>query len=271
MQRAACNRALPRYSLRPARPFGAGALRKTCMAIDDIRIILVEPAHPGNIGAVARAMNTMGLARLVLVRPRIFPSDEADRRAMGSTEILRQSRVVDDLGQAVEDCRLVIGCSARVRSFPHPELDARRCGAQLVRETAAGEPAALVFGPERTGLANRDLDRCTHQVVIPTSERFSSLNLASAVQLLAYEIFLAARECLPAEEVEPGRRPAHHRSMEAFFAHLEQALDARGFLDGEMREVTLTKFRRLIGRARPDAGELKLLHTLLRMIDPDGG
>ena len=240
------------------------------MALDDIRIVLVEPAHPGNIGAVARAMNTMALTRLVLVRPRVFPSDEADRRAMGSIEILRSARVVDDLADGIADCPLVIGCSARSRSFPHPELDARESGAQLVRETATGVPAALVFGPERTGLANRDLDRCTHQVLIPTSEAFSSLNLAAAVQLLAYEIFLAAREGTSAQDVELERRPTHHRAMEAFYEHLEQALDSRGFLDGEMREVTMTKFRRLIGRARPNPGELKLLHTLMRMIDPDG-
>lgn len=239
------------------------------MALDDIRIVLVEPAHPGNIGAVARAMNTMGLGRLVLVRPRVFPSEEANRRAMGSVEILQRAEVVDDLGEGIEDCPLVIGCSARSRSFPHPELDARQCGAQLILETAKGEPAALVFGPERTGLANRDLDRCTHQVVIPTSEAFSSLNLASAVQLLAYEIFLAAREPVRAEEIKPEGRPTDHRAMEVFYEHLEQALDSRGFLDGEMREVTMTKFRRLIGRARPHPGELKLLHTLIRMVDPD--
>lgn len=240
------------------------------MPLADIRIVLVAPAHPGNIGAVARAMNTMGLSQLVLIRPKDFPSQEAERRAMGSTSILEQARIVDDLAEAVADCRLVIGCSARSRSFPHPELDGRQCGARLVAETATGDPAAVVFGTERTGLENRDLDRCSHQVVIPTSETFSSLNLASAVQLVCYEIFLAS--CAPAgvQTTKPERRPSHHRAMEAFYAHLEQALDSRGFLDGEMREVTLTKFRRLVGRARPNPGELKLLHTLLRMIDPDG-
>lgn len=238
------------------------------MPLDDIRIVLVAPAHPGNIGAAARAMNTMGLTRLVLVRPRVFPSDEADRRAMGSLEILERAQVVEDLSEAVGDCRLVIGCSARSRSFPHPELDARACGALLVGEAGAGEPTALVFGTERTGLENRDLDRCTHQVRIPTNEAFSSLNLASAVQLICYEILLASRDSAEAQAPPPVRRPSHHRAMEAFYEHLERALDSRGFLDGEMREVTLVKFRRLFGRARPNPGELKLLHTLLRMIDP---
>jgi TrmH family RNA methyltransferase len=240
------------------------------MALEDIRIVLVEPAHPGNIGAVARAMNTMGISRLVLVRPRIFPSEEADRRAMGSLDILERARVIDDLSEAIDDCRLVIGCSARSRSFPHPELDARQCAARLVEESAMGEPVALIFGTERTGLENRDLDRCTHQVLIPTSETFSSLNLASAVQLLCYEIFMASREPGDPRVTKSERRPSHHRAMEAFYYHLESALDSRGFLEGEMREVTLVKFRRLFGRARPSPGELKLLHTLLRMIDPKG-
>ena len=242
------------------------------MALDDIRIVLVEPAHPGNIGAVARAMHTMGLSRLVLARPRRFPSEEADNRAMGSVDLLRRARVVDDLGEAIGDCRLVIGCSARSRSFPHPELDARQCGAQLIEETATGEPAALVFGTERTGLENRDLDRCTHQVVIPANPAFSSLNLASAVQILCYEILLASRAPLAAESaVEPAEHPGRQRVLEAFYEHLERALDARGFLEGEMREVTMTKLRRLFGRARATSGELKLLHTIARMIHPDGG
>ena len=132
-------------------------------------------------------------------------------------------------------------------------------------------PGDRVFGPERTGLANRDLDRCTHQVLIPTNEHFSSLNLASAVQLLCYEIFLASREASGSEVIPAERRPTHNRAMEAFYAHLEEVLDARGFLDGDMREVTMTKFRRLVGRARPNPGELKLLHTLLRMIHPGSG
>jgi TrmH family RNA methyltransferase len=241
------------------------------MAFDDIRIVLIEPAHPGNIGAVARAMKTMSLSRLVLVRPGSFPSEEADRRAMGAIDILQRARVVDNLDQAIGDCRLVIGGSARARTFPHSVLDARQCGVRLVEETATGGPAALIFGPERTGLANQDLDRCSYQVLIPTSEAFSSLNLASAVQLVCYEVFIAAREAVTREAVEPAELASSQREMEYFYAHLERALDSRGFLDGEMREVTMMKFRRLFGRSRPNGGELKLLHTLMRFIHRDGG
>lgn len=240
------------------------------MALDDIRIVLVEPAHPGNIGAVARAMKTMSLTRLVLVRPNRFPCDEADRRAMGAIDILQRAQIVDQLDQAIGDCRLVIGSSARPRTFAHPLLDARECAAQLLEETSAGVAAALVFGPERTGLSNQDLDRCGYQVLIPTSKAFSSLNLASAVQLICYELFIAAGEPGTRDRPAPTLPPSNQEEMEYFYEHLERALDSRGFLGGEMREVTMMKLRRLFGRARPNTGELKLLRTLTRFIHRDG-
>jgi TrmH family RNA methyltransferase len=240
------------------------------MALEDIRIVLVEPANPGNIGAVARAMKTMSLSRLVLVRPNLFPSEQADRRAMGAIDILQQAEVTHELGLAIGDCRLVIGCSARPRTFPHEMLDARQCAAKLVEETAAGLPAALVFGPERTGLANQDLDLCTFQVQIPANEAFSSLNLAAAVQIVCYELFLAAREPAIAKEGAVEDLPSSQRDMEYFFEHLRRALDSRAFLEGEMGEITMTKLRRLFGRARPNAGEVKMLRTLTRLIHRDG-
>jgi tRNA (cytidine32/uridine32-2'-O)-methyltransferase len=264
------------------------------MAIDRIRIVLIEPAHPGNIGAVARAMKTMSFSDLVLVRPAEFPSEEADRRAMGAIDILQRARIVDDMTEAVADCELVIGGSARERTFPHEVLDARACGERLVAETELGASAALIFGPERTGLENQDLDRCGFQVVIPANEAFSSLNLASAVQLLCYEAFVAEQNRVSAEatgsrpvrntgeirgesrgrgreEAKPVHQPSSQIEMEAFFEHLERALDSRGYLDGDMREVTLMKLRRLFGRARPSRGEIKLLHTLTRFMHRDGG
>ncbi len=240
------------------------------MALDDIRIVLVETTHPGNIGAVARAMKTMSLSRLVLVRPEKFPSFDAERRATGAIDLLERAQVVDDLQAAIGDCRLVIGCSARVRSYPHAMLDPRQCATTLIEETAGGEPAALIFGPERTGLANDDLDRCSHQIQIPANPDFSSLNLASAVQLVCYEIFMAAGKPVFTDTVKPWNRPSLQVEMEHFYEHLERALDSRGFLDGEMREVTMMKLRRLFWRARPNSGELKILHTLMRLIHSDG-
>lgn len=239
------------------------------LVLDAIRVVLVEPAHPGNIGAVARAMKTMGLTQLVLVRPVEFPSNDADRRAMGAVDVLRAARVVEDSLEAIGDCRLVIGSSARGRTFPHSIIDPRECGSRLVAEARDGEPVALLFGPERTGLANSDLDRCTYQVRIPTSASFSSLNLAAAAQLLCYEILVASRSTDVVEPLDTADRPSFAIEMEHFHAHLEKALDSRGYLDGEMREVTLAKFRRLFNRARPHSGELKLLHTMMKMLHRD--
>ena len=242
------------------------------MPLKDIRIVLVEPAHPGNVGAVARAMKTMALSKLVLVRPESFPSQEANRRSLGAIDLLNSARVVDELEDAISDCRLVIGSSARGRSFPHVSLDARQCGVRLWEEAGQGEPVALLFGPERTGLSNQDLDRCAYQVRIPTSEDFSSLNLAAAVQLLCYEVFVASQvssDGAPAPP-DPAERPSLQVELEHFHGHLERALDSRGYLDGEMREVTLTRLRRVFGRARPHSGELKLLHSLMKLIHRDG-
>ena len=239
------------------------------MSLESIRIVLVEPHHPGNIGAVARAMKTMALKQLFLVRPRTFPSPDAERRSMGAKDLLESATVVSDLDDAIGDCRLVIGSSARGRSFPHEVLDPRECAARLVEEAQEDEPVALLLGPERTGLANRDLDRCTYQVQIPTSEAFSSLNLGAAAQLFCYEIFVASQRGKQNPLVDPTDRPGYQIEMEHFHAHLEEALDSRGFLEGEMREVTLQKFRRLFGRARPHSGELKLLHTMMNLVHRD--
>lgn len=240
------------------------------MALKDIRVVLVETAHPGNIGATARAMKTMGLTRLVLVRPVDFPSPEASQRASGAEDLLDGALGPTTLREAVGDCRLVIGCSARTRSFRHALLNARQGAQQLIAEARGGDSVALVFGPERSGLSNADLDLCTHQVQIPTQPNFSSLNLGAAVQILSYEIYLASLAADEEKEGVPssGTRPALQIEMDHFYAHLEWVLEQRGFLEGELREVTLTKLRRVFTRARPHSGELKLLHSILKLIVP---
>ena len=215
-------------------------------------------------------MKTMALEQLFLVRPKSFPHPDAERRSMGAKDLLEAARVVDTLDDAIGDCRLVIGSSARSRSFPHEMLEPRECGARLVAESSDGEAVALLLGPERTGLANEDLDRCTYQVQIPTSDAFSSLNLGAAAQLLCYEIFVASQAGCEVSLVDPADRPSYQIEMEHFYSHLEEALDSRGYLEGEMREVTLQKLRRLFGRARPHSGELKLLHTMMKFVHRDG-
>jgi len=235
---------------------------------ENIRIVLIEPKHPGNIGAVARAMKTMRLANLYLVRPVEFPSFDAERRAVGALDTLKAATVVERLEDAIGDCRLVIGTTARARAHPHPVLSARSCAEKLAREANARAPAAVLFGPERTGLSNRDMDACTFQLTIPTNPEFASLNLASAVQLLSYEIFLASEQA-PAPDPRSVEYP-NQSDMEFFYKHLEKTLVSRNFLDEARREVTVSKMRRLFGRARPRIGELKLLHSLVKLMERGG-
>jgi tRNA/rRNA methyltransferase/tRNA (cytidine32/uridine32-2'-O)-methyltransferase len=157
-----------------------------------VRVVLVESSHPGNIGAAARAMKGMGLSRLALVRPQGFPSAEATARASGADDLLQGARVVDDLPGAIADCGLVIGTSARARTLAWPEVDART-GARLLLAAAGRGPVAVVFGRERWGLTNAEVDHCRYLLRIPCNPAFSSLNLAAAVQVVAYELWMAAR------------------------------------------------------------------------------
>lgn len=237
------------------------------MSLKDIRIVLVEPKHPGNIGAVARAMKTMAMKNLYLVRPVNFPSHDAERRAVGALDTLNAAKIVSDLEDAVGECAIVVGTTSRARAHPHPTLTARSCGEKLVRAAGDLTPVAVLFGPERTGLSNRDMDACNFQLSIPTNPEFASLNLASAVQLLCYEIFMAS-----GQYPSPGEKSIDYPSqsdMEFFYKHLEKTLDSRDFLVDASREITLAKIRRMFGRSRPRVGELKLLHTLVKLMSRD--
>ena len=164
-----------------------------------IRIVLVGTTHPGNIGAAARAMKNMGVSELTLVKPRYFPHDEAVARASGAEDILENATVVAKLEEALHDCIYVVGASARSRSIDWPCLNPRDCAVKLHLESARGVVAA-VFGPEKSGLSNAQLDRCDTLLRIPTNPEFSSLNVAMAVQVLTYEL-RAAQSDAPAEFV----------------------------------------------------------------------
>lgn len=229
--------------------------------LDNIRIVLVETSHPGNIGAAARAMKTMGLQRLYLVQPVLFPHAEASARASGADDLLGRAVCCRDLAQALQGCRLVVATSARERSIPWPRLSPRECAARLVPEAENG-PVALVFGREKAGLNNAELDRCHHMVQIPCDPGFSSLNLAAAVQVLSYELRLAAGPGPPStqEEVEP---VAQAEEMERFYEHLEQALAALGFLDPDNPRHLMRRLRRLFNRARPTQVEVRILRGIL--------
>ncbi len=229
--------------------------------LSNIRIVLVETSHPGNIGAAARAMKNMRLSRLDLVAPHLYPSAEATSRASGADDLLARARVHPSLDRALEGCRLVIGTSARPRSVSWPVLAPHEAARRLVDEAARGE-VALLFGREKSGLSNSELDRCNYLVHIPTNPEYSSLNLGAAVQVLSYELLLAALGGRQPSREEP-RELATAEMMQGFHEHLGQALDDVGFTDPEQSEKLLRRLRRLFQRARPDKDEVNILRGIL--------
>lgn len=206
-------------------------------------------------------MKNMCLEQLCLVTPKLYPNAEATVRASGADDILAYARVFDTLDAALEGCRLVIGTSARERRVSWPVLSPRECGTKLLEEAVAG-PVALVFGRESSGLTNEELDRCNYLVHIPTNAAYSSLNLGAAVQVLAYEVYLA---WLTTEVSEPRvpREVASAELMEGFHRHLAQALEEIGFSDPQQSDKLLRRLRSLFHRARPDQDELNILRGIL--------
>jgi tRNA (cytidine32/uridine32-2'-O)-methyltransferase len=228
--------------------------------LSNIRVVLIGTTHPGNIGAVARAMKNMCLTQLCLVRPKQYPSAEATTRASGADDLLANARVCETLDEALQDCRLVVGASARLRSVQWPQLLPRECAERLLEEAAHGE-VALLFGRESSGLSNEELDRCHYLVHIPANADYCSLNLSQAVQVLAYELHISSLS---------GGNPESERSdvataemMEGFFRHLEQTMEEIGFSDPRQSDKLQRRLRRLFLRARPDVDELNILRGLL--------
>jgi len=228
--------------------------------LDAIRIVLVEPTHPGNIGATARAMKTMGLSRLHLVRPKSFPSADATARAAGADDVLFNAVVHEDFVSAIARCVWVAGTSARSRRLPAQELTPEQCAARLL-EKATRNDVALVFGRESSGLSNQEMERCHATVTIPTEPSFPSLNIASAVQVIGFEIRQQITSSQTAEEAGPA--PASVENMERFYSSLEQTLTEIGYLDPEAPKHLMRRLRRLFSRANPDAVELNILMGIL--------
>lgn len=233
-----------------------------------IRIVLVGTTHPGNIGAVARAVKNMGLADLALVRPRYFPHDEATARASGADDVLQSAAVHDSLADAIADCVYTIGASARPRTINWPTLDVRDAAARIVAESGQGN-VAVVFGPEKTGLENADLDLCDALLSIPANPDFSSLNLAMAVQVVTYEIRAAGT--LKQPQYVADAPLATSDELEHFYAHLERVLTDVGFLDPDNPRHLMRRLRRLYIRARPDQNEVNILRGFLSAIERDRG
>jgi len=228
-----------------------------------VHFILVGTTHSGNIGAAARAMKTMGFESLRLVDPCPYKTSEAFARASGADGLVRDALSYSTLSDAIADCSLVFGTSARLRSLTWAGVDAREA-AVTVAACPAGSNVAVVFGRERSGLTNSELDLCTHQLQIPTSEDFASLNLGSAVQVVAYELRMAHLGLVDGTEQPDADEPvADSESMEHFFAHLERTLIELDFLDPENPRLLMRRLRRYFGRNRPVATELNILRGIL--------
>lgn len=232
--------------------------------LEKIRIVLVNTSHTGNIGSTARAMKTMGLSQLWLVDPVSEPDGKSSALAAGAGDVLANAKTVATLEEAVRDCGLVVGTSARSRTHSWPMLGPRDCGVKLVQEVQ-NFPVALVFGRENNGLTNEELQQCHFHVCIPANPEYSSLNLAAAVQTLCYEIrmaFLDIDNIPETEDVYP-----LNDDLERFYTHLEKSLTKTGFIVKNHPGMVMTKLRRLFNRARPESLELNILRGILSSID----
>ncbi len=242
--------------------------------LDKIRIVLVNTTHPGNIGAAARAMKNMGLSELCLVEPKLFPHPDAIARSSRADDILEAALVVESLEEAVADCQLVVGTSARGRHIPWPIVNPRELSAQVserLSKTPDDFKVAILFGREDRGLTNEELHACHLHVHIPTNPDFSSLNVGAAVQVIAYELRMALQESVVDEAPQWGVdwdiELADQKEIELMFNHLEQTLIDIKFLEPDNPRQLMARLRRLLLRAVPDKVEVNIIRGILTKIN----
>lgn len=234
----------------------------------DLKFVLVETSHPGNIGGAARAMKNMCLQQLALVNPKRYPSADATSRASGADDILMHATVHETVDQALEGCAFVVGTSARPRGLYIPELTPKQCAEKILTESREGRVAVL-FGREDSGLSNSELDRCNVLMRIPTSQEYASLNLAAAVQVLAYELMLQRGDAPLQRPIGEGERRyplASADQMEGLFSHIEETIIATEFLDPENPRQVMRRLRRLFNRADVDQNEINILRGILTSV-----
>lgn len=233
--------------------------------LSQFKIVLVETSHPGNIGAVARAMKNMSMNQLCLVAPKIFPSADATARASGAHDILSTIEICDSLQDAIVDCQIVLGASTRDRSISWPELTARACADKFVTAKKSKAKVALVFGRENSGLKNHELDLCNYLLRIPCNSKFSSLNLAAAVQVVCYELFIASEYKIDSTIGDKNEVSlASMKHMELFYEHLQQTLVDIGFLNSNQSQSIMRRLRRIFNRTTLNTKELDLLRGIFR-------
>ena len=243
--------------------------------LDNIRVVLIRTYHPGNIGASLRALKTMGLSRLYLVSPQQWPHSDATSMAAGAADLLETVTVVETLEEAIGDCSLVLGTSARNRTCTWPHLRARQAGQKITEEAPKGQ-VAIVFGQETMGMTNEELQQCNYHVSIPANPDYPVLNVAAAVQTLCYEIRqsyedAAGGEDSNAEVFEAIEAYPEKQDMERFYKHLEQALNDIHFIIPQHPGAIMTKLRRLFNRARPEQHELGILRGILSRVQENAG
>lgn len=231
--------------------------------LKNIRIVLCETAHPGNIGAAARALKTMGLGALHLVSPERFPDPQAEWLATGATDVLNRARVHRSLDDALAGSVLNVACTARPREIAVPRVTAREAAARIV-EVARSQPAALVFGNETYGLTAVETGKCQLLAAIPANPEYTSLNLAAAVQVFAYEL----RQAALGDSVAVGkaRALATHEEVEHFYEHLERAMVENGFLNPEHPKKLMPRLRRLFNRAQLEREEVNILRGVIKAL-----
>jgi len=233
-----------------------------------IRFVLFEPTHPGNVGAAARAIKTMGFSELLLVNPACEIDGVARARSSGALDVLTSARIVPTLAEALDGCGYVVGTSSRRRRLAWPELDPRECATEVVA-ASHHKPVAIVFGAERAGLTNAEMDRCNALVFVPCNPEYSSLNLAMAVQIIAYELRWA--QGVDPVPQDPDSVPAGAGDIELFYEHLERVLRDSGFLKPDNPRALMRRLRRLFNRSRLDEKELNIMRGILSAleVDPD--
>ena len=224
-----------------------------------IKFILFEPSHPGNVGAAARAIKTMGFDKLCLINPIEHPHPEARARSSGALDVLLNAEVYDNLQDAIKDCGLIIGTTSRDRRISVPITNIREAAPSIVAE-AKQKPVAVIFGPEKTGLINEQVDCCNQLVSIPSSESYKSLNLAMAVQIVAYELSVS---CQASPSEMRARNLASNEEIELFYAHLNQVLLETGFLNPKNPKQLMRRLRTLFNRAQMDENEINIMRGIL--------
>jgi tRNA/rRNA methyltransferase len=238
------------------------------MAVDplkNIRVVLCETAHPGNIGAAARALKTMGLGNLYLVAPERFPDPQAEWLAVGATDVLRDARVCASLDEALAGSAFTVACTARPREVAVPMVAAREAAARIV-EVARSQSVALVFGNETYGLTAAEVGKCQLLATIPADPKFSSLNVAAATQVLAYELRLAALGATVRNSRAEPPEHATHEEIERFYEHLERSLLEAGFLNPRSPKKLMARLRRLFGRTQLEQEEVNILRGVIKTL-----